>query len=290
MSNKPQEKFILGTAQLGLNYGINNTRGRLQISEAVDLLQHAAENGVRFLDSSEAYGDAHVKIGAASKLGIHFDVFTKFVASKERGIRSQVDQILNEIESESIAGLSFHRFGDYVHFSDWDTLEQMKKEGAFSLIGVSIYSNDEIGACLLDPRIDLVQIPFNLLDSNNQKLALIRSLVESGKIVHTRSTFLQGLFQKQPEEFPEFLKPLKGVVSTIRDIASENQMTAGELALRYSFSFPDIHGVIIGLESESQLWQNLELLQKGSITDRLMKKIRRIVVSDSALLNPSTWR
>jgi aryl-alcohol dehydrogenase-like predicted oxidoreductase len=289
MTDLNLERFILGTAQLGLPYGINNSRGQMEISESVELLERTMSLGVQCLDSSEAYGNAHEKIGTASRSGFTFKIFTKFLLTEDQKIEAKVDRFLNELQTESIEGLSFHRFSEYEGFTQWESLETLKKKGKISKLGVSVYTHAEMEACLLDSRVDLVQLPFNLLDSDTRKMELIRSLASAGKVTHTRSTFLQGLFQKAPEDFPESLQSMKAVSLEIGNMAKQHGMSITELALLFPFSFPCIHGVVIGMESESQLVQNLELLKKDGFDPALAERISNLRVPDPRLLNPANW-
>ena len=52
-------KLILGTVQFGLNYGINNTIGKMSEDKVFELLETAYDLGIRTLDTAEAYGNAH---------------------------------------------------------------------------------------------------------------------------------------------------------------------------------------------------------------------------------------
>ena len=57
-------KLILGTAQFGLNYGINNSNGRPNNLEIFKILNYAYENGIRTLDTVtkyNAYGGMIIK-------------------------------------------------------------------------------------------------------------------------------------------------------------------------------------------------------------------------------------
>ena len=56
-------RIILGTAQIGLHYGINNETGKLKLSESIALLDTAFNMGIRVLDTAEAYGNALEIIG-----------------------------------------------------------------------------------------------------------------------------------------------------------------------------------------------------------------------------------
>ncbi len=71
-------RIILGTAQLGLKYGINNKTGKPSIDASVEILNAAFDNGVRYLDTAEAYGNAQEIIGTFhKKFGKKFKIITK---------------------------------------------------------------------------------------------------------------------------------------------------------------------------------------------------------------------
>ena len=73
-------KLILGTVQFGLNYGINNTKGKPEKKTVFEILSSAYENGIKYLDTAELYGDAHDLIGEFHKLNPtkKFEIITKF--------------------------------------------------------------------------------------------------------------------------------------------------------------------------------------------------------------------
>ena len=56
-------KLILGTVQLGLNYGVNNSSGKPTLDTAFNILNLAYESGIRTFDTAEAYGDSQEVIG-----------------------------------------------------------------------------------------------------------------------------------------------------------------------------------------------------------------------------------
>ena len=51
-------KLVLGMVQLGLNYGINNRRGKPSKGESFSILDRAFEGGIRIFDTAAAYGNA----------------------------------------------------------------------------------------------------------------------------------------------------------------------------------------------------------------------------------------
>ena len=49
------KKIILGTAQFGLNYGINNKNNKPNLEEILNI-EFAYSNGIRTLDTADSYG------------------------------------------------------------------------------------------------------------------------------------------------------------------------------------------------------------------------------------------
>ena len=56
-------KIILGTVQMGLPYGVNNSLGKVSVNDSISILDKAHDSGVRILDTAKVYGDAHKVIG-----------------------------------------------------------------------------------------------------------------------------------------------------------------------------------------------------------------------------------
>ena len=76
-------KLILGTAQFGMNYGINNSTGKINKSEVFEILKYAFVNGIQYLDTAPVYGDAQSIIGEFHEEHpqIKFNVITKIPAN-----------------------------------------------------------------------------------------------------------------------------------------------------------------------------------------------------------------
>ena len=60
-------KIVLGTAQMGLDYGINNKNGKIPLEQSDKILNKAYESGIKFLDTAQVYGEAHKVIGEFHK-------------------------------------------------------------------------------------------------------------------------------------------------------------------------------------------------------------------------------
>jgi len=71
-------KLALGTAQFGLNYGINNKSGVIDEDSLSKLLNYAFDKGIDTLDTAYNYGNSEERIGKyLSVNNNNFKVITK---------------------------------------------------------------------------------------------------------------------------------------------------------------------------------------------------------------------
>ena len=289
---KQSDKLILGTVQIGLDYGINNRQGKVRLEDSLSILNEAYTAGIRTLDSAEVYGNAHNIIGKHHEQNPNqvFNVITKIPANADADtIGGKVQKYLDELGVNQLNTLMFHSFDSYKSNPEMKgLLLDLKSDGLFSYLGVSVYTNQEIEAIITDDEIDLIQLPFNLLDNYSHRGELLERAKEKGKIIHTRSAFLQGLFFKDPDEDHPIVAQLKKELIVIKQLSNLNQVPVVDLSLGYCLAQDHIDQVLIGVDSVSQLRKNLKAL-KNPIPSELYDRINKIVVEDRNLLNPSLW-
>ena len=56
-------KLCLGTAQLGLNYGVTNKKGKLKNEEIDLIIENALKNNILYFDTANAYGESETILG-----------------------------------------------------------------------------------------------------------------------------------------------------------------------------------------------------------------------------------
>jgi aryl-alcohol dehydrogenase-like predicted oxidoreductase len=286
------DKIILGTAQMGLPYGINNNIGKISIEMSFAILDYAHTSGIKFLDSADAYGDAHQVIGQYHKQAKHktFDVITKIPHSISGAIEDKVNNYLRELNIKSLWGLMFHSFASYKckpHILH--QLVQLQNKSFIKYLGVSVYTKDEFSQVVDDKHINLIQFPFNLLDNYSMRGELMRRAKERGKILHTRSAFLQGLFFMNRNTDFFLLHKLKNELEELDKVVSDQGTSIGDLALNYCLSQPEIDNVLIGVDTLEQLKNNLA--SAGiKLEAEVIAKINQIQVKNQDLLNPTLWK
>ena len=288
------EKLVLGTVQLGLPYGINNTKGKPGLSEAKSLLAAAFRSGIRYLDTAEAYGDSQEVIGAYHNGSCNrFQIITKYnganLFSEAEDFRNYFQQNLTVLGVSALEAYLFHNYTVYQNFTHWPMLEQLMEEGYVKYLGVSVYTNEQAEVAASDKRINVVQLPFNLLDNFSLRGNTLALLKEKGKEVHIRSVFLQGLFYKNREQLGKLFS-LRKNLEQLDGIARDQNLSIGALALSYCLQQSLIDKVLIGVETEAQLHENISLAKKASDIDAdIFQIIDNIQVETPELLNPTNW-
>src|SRR5690606_3212491 len=104
-----------------------------------------------------------------------------------------LDESLTKLNIPLVETAMFHSFESYAaNREKIFELMTIGRGNLFKKLGVSVYTNEELEALLEVDEINVIQVPFNLLDNENQRGSILRNLHSSGKEIHTRSCFLQG--------------------------------------------------------------------------------------------------
>ena len=281
-------KLALGTVQFGVNYGVNNKIGIPSYLEISSILDYAYKNGINTLDSASAYGSAEIKIG---KLTEHeFNIVSKFSNTNSiEDFDKQLFKTLKSINKESIYGYLAHNSDILFSNPDlWNHLKFQKSKGVIKKIGYSLYTTEQLEKLFeLNMLPDLVQIPYNLLDRKFEKYFI--QLKKIGVEIHTRSTFLQGLFFLNLDNLPPRFELLRNELTELKKICHTSQITMAELALNFVNCNPNIDKILIGVDSLVQLKDNINYLNVSNFQKNTEIQIKSINVKFHNMLNPVNW-
>lgn len=281
-------KICLGTVQFGIQYGISNKNGVPTDEELNKIFSVANQDGIQFLDTARAYGNAEERIGALSQN--RFKLVSKFPSvTTQEALKEALAQSLEKLNCTAIYGYLAHNATNIIEQpSLWQTLLQLKNEQKVERIGYSLYQPEQLDQLLdLNCVPDLVQLPYSILDRKFEKHLTI--LKELGTEIHVRSVFLQGLYFMNPKALPEKLQPLSPALTSLHDLCKEYELSVGEVALRYAYDNPNIDQVVMGIETATQLQENIQLVSTKNHFETLFSKINDIKISDKNLLNPANW-
>lgn len=289
-------KLILGTVQMGLSYGVNNSLGKITLKESHEILLKAHMSGITTLDTAEAYGNAHKVIGKfhENHHNHRFKIITKVPYcfeedNVEDNIEDKIKGYLKDLNVDHLETLMFHGFESFKRNQGaLVKLLKLKSVGLVKHIGVSVYTNSELEYLLDKDYITVVQLPFNLIDNYSLRGDLLEELKLRGKVIHTRSVFLQRLFFKKTNDENKVVQKLQTELKIIHEIAEQSNCSIEALALSYCLYQKNIDGVIIGVDSEEHLRANMKA-SLHKIEKEIIRRIDKIQVEDVDLLNPAKW-
>jgi aryl-alcohol dehydrogenase-like predicted oxidoreductase len=151
-------------------------------------------------------------------------------------------------------------------------------------IGVSVYDRSQLQSILDNFDIDLVQLPFNILDRRMIDSGMLATLQSKGIEVHVRSIFLQGLLLMSEKNRPDKFKRWSVLWRIWHEWLNDNKITALEATTRYAVSIPEISKVLVGVDTVDQL-KEIVVASSGVLPDIPPE----MLTNDVDLLNPSNW-
>lgn len=283
-------KVALGTAQFGLNYGINNKTGKVSSSEAFEILRLALKNKIDLIDTAYAYEDSEGIIGNFLKENNSFKIVSKLPKDCGKNTEEIFHSSLERLSSKKIYGYLVH---DFKMFREkpriWDELKELKKKGLVRKVGFSLYHTDELDYLLgKNIDMDLLQFPYNIFDRRFERY--FSSLKEKAVEIHTRSVFLQGLFFLSDEQLDaKNLMLAKDKVGKLRDISKKQSIPLNALCLCFVLSNPLIDKVIIGIDSLTQFRNDLEAEKYLVKTKKIYQLLQELRCDDENIIVPDKW-
>ena len=298
--------LILGTAQLGNSYGINNAEGELAEEQAFSVLHKAFEEGVRILDTAEGYGKSEKVIGNFLRNNPceYFEVCTKLSSvetsncaqSVSDSIPKKIHAFINSADGKTPWIYYLHDFSMCKNELVIEALIEQKKQGNIQRIGVSIYEPEEfefvLGLNNGQKIIDAVQIPLNLFNCAQWlSSGLFKKAVSLGMLVLARSVFLQGLFFKNPDD--SFVKQLglEGPLSEFNALAEETGCSKAQLACDFVRACEGISYILLGCETAEQVVDDAQLFKSTPVWNE--KMIARQIQISSGIqpekIDPRKW-
>lgn len=292
--------MILGTVQLGINYGINNHKGKPSKEIAFDILDYAYDHGIKMLDTGPMYGNSEEIIGEYFQLkGQRFIVSTKLpdhIDNEKNPTEKEIERIISDsikrINVDSVYCYYLHQFYQCKYTVLMDCLKECKEKGMVKYVGVSIYHPQELDYICenLNGIVDVVQIPYNIFSVHLWEKSL-QSAKKQGILIFARSIFLQGLaFKSLNDEFVRRLG-IEKQLEFIHNLALKRGVSIAQLCFDTVYGNEYIEDILFGCEALEQLIENVGMENKFvSISEGDIKSIKKIMESIPLdALNPQKW-
>lgn len=224
--------------------------------KSLALIEHAFERGVTLFDTSPDYGDGHSEALLGEAFAHKRDQV--IIASKvdyggqtPQNVRDSIEQSLKRLDTDYIDIIQFHG-GNYPPASCkrimekglLDALLDLKEQGKIRHIGLTVADPITARTLIETGAFDTVQMLYNLVEQAAARHAL-KWVSERDLGVTVMRPLAAGM-----------LEPL------FRAIAPQwaNQQDIVAACLKFLLSDPRLHTINIGLRSEAELAQNIDLI------------------------------
>ena len=288
-------KLALGTVQFGLQYGVANTDSRVTRKTVEQILTLSRKSGIDTLDTAISYGNSEKCLG---EIGVgDWDIVTKLppvpigCRNFSEWVYQQFESSLRRLNVDKLKCLMLHSPIQLLEDSGqeiWPLVEQLKLDGRIEKIGVSIYSPTELDRIWSNFKPDLVQAPFNILDTRMKTSGWFDRLRKERVEIHVRSVFLQGLLLMDRDNRPDKFHRWNYIWRKWENWLLENNLTPVEAALGFVLNESDIDRVIIGVDTPNQLKEILTI-NKKKYNESNNIYLDKFAISDTNLINPSNW-
>lgn len=302
--------MTLGSVQFGLDYGITNDKGVVSERDSIAIVRMALTEGIQYIDTASAYGDSERVIGKSlaggwlnrAKVVTKLPPFTKEVLSANQQlalplmVRNSFLRSCKNLKVDHVDTFMLHRADHLNYVQILDELMKLRNEGAINNIGVSVQSPQELEIALKNKEVSLIQMPYNILDYRwDSIIDLVRSeREERSLIIHARSALLQGLLCSEDSEkwLLAGIKNSNEIVNWLKSKFKQyEKMSVSDLCIGYVNSQDWIDSVVIGVDSEKNLFSNLQSISMPLMPREALDELatsRPIVEAKS--LNPANWR
>ena len=293
--------LCLGSAQFGLDYGVTNDYGKTDEKEVYKILKYAKYNNIELIDTAQGYGIAESIIGENLPKNSNFKIISKFQPFDinqpfEKNLKTWEKKLKQSLERLAVSELHGFLLHDTQYLKacnssaleDW--LLSLKERNLVRKIGLSIYENKDLEGIPVD-NFDIIQLPLSIYDQRLLTDGTIADLQNAGKIIYSRSSFLQGLTLENSYRWPAFISnQFKAHHASLEQDLNYQGISLIEASLVFLFQCKNINAVLIGVTSKMQLesicntWRNAENILKNFKID-----MSKIAWHNSKELDPRNW-
>ncbi|MFO1006163.1 MAG: aldo/keto reductase [Planctomycetaceae bacterium] len=292
-------RMMLGTVQFGLPYGVANHTGQPSYDEVVRIVTAAYEGGVNCFDTAAAYGTSEEVLGNALhelRLADKVTVVTKVFpltapelaapALAFRAIERSIENSRQKLRLDCLPIVLFHRETDAAHM---EGLARLRDRGWLKFYGVSC-DNFAGPAKEFAASTDALQIPANIVDRRHLQSDFFEVATSNNVAIFVRSVYLQGLLVMPEHDIPDSLREILPARHTLDRIAQQAGLSLQELAVRFILSQSGVTSVLVGVESVSQVTDNLALFNGQPLPDDVLTQLQRLNCDlPESLITPSQW-
>jgi aryl-alcohol dehydrogenase-like predicted oxidoreductase len=287
-----KNKIALGTAQFGMDYGINNKKGKISKGEVFEILNESLQCNIDVLDTAYVYKESESLIGQFigenKKTG--FKVISKLPECDPQEVRGIFDSSVKRLSVDTLYGYMIHNFQHYMQNPEvWRILKELKSEGKIKKIGMSLYFLHELEHILKNRvDIDIIQVPYSIFDQRFERY--FSELKNNGVEIHVRSVFLQGLVFKDPSELDGYFAKIKKKIADLNSLSAKLNIPLVALCLDFAILNRFVDRVVVGVDSMDNLKEIISSPNYLTAVENILPKLYHFREDDENMILPINWK
>ena len=282
-------KIIIGSANFSHKYGINKSKIS-SISELKKIINYCKNNKINNIDDAISYGNVDGVFKKINTKDLKF--ITKIKLPKNYKLIKDLRLYFLKIIKNSLKVLGQKKYSCLLahevsrnkkkNILLLDILNFIKKKNLTSKIGISAYNPKEVYSVLNLSKLDVVQIPFNVLDRRLISSKLIDVLSRKKIEIQVRSIFLQGalIAKKTPPKLKKYDSSLKDW----QKWCYKKKLNKVKACVHFIKKFDKISSIVIGINDIKQLREIIKFLKEKTI-DISYKNITK----NNNIIDPRMW-
>ena len=296
----PFSQIILGTAQLGMPYGLGKWKHDLMPEgEAFAILDAAWEQGITTLDTSPEYGVAEERIAKYLEenpdKSFHVISKIKTIPDDDRAVGASLQSwfkscpFINLNNSASLT-LMLHRETDIYRNAVIEGLTEMKAQAKLFCWGVSVYKETTARYAAETDSCFVVQLPFGVLNQAFGRNGVIELLSKQKKIVMARSVFSQGLLVSYGQNSIKLEEATIHLIDRLHALLTAQNFFINDFAVAVAMHEKGLNHLVLGADTADQLlsWKIHETSSETlNVPAEILKQLREL---NSASLKPQKWK
>ena len=287
------EKFVLGTAQLGMpSYGIS--RDCSQPTDPFDILYEAESTGISLVDTAASYGDCENIIGAylKNRPGSQLRIISKLSPNTPLANQNSVRDAVAASAEKVGRKLESFLVHDSTMLYRWDGplgegLQRAVQDGLTEKLGVSVYNTREFDTALAIDAMTHIQAPFNVLDRRLLAGERLTVAKRAGRTVQLRSVYLQGLLVMK--ELSPAMNFARLAWQGFQDVCRKFGVRPHAAAVAWVLDQAAGCSLVMGCDNASQLHENVGLLSAPGVSAECLSALKALPPADEHVINPFLW-
>jgi len=262
---------------------IGDDSSNIDEDKAVDMIRHAIDNGVNYVDTACMYHDGasepvvgkalddgyREKVKLATKLSMGF--FDKSHEGMEEFLEGQLEKLRTDhVDFYLLHGLNKERWEEFKELQVFDWLEDKVEEGKVRHLGFSFHGDYETFKEIIDGYDDwtMCQIQYNYMDKYHQATQKgLRYAAANDLAVVIMEPIRGGQLASSPP-------PAIRESEAWQEISQK--MGPVEMALNWLWDQPEVSVALSGMSAPEHVEQNLRLADRSSVGRLSVEETRLI--------------